>query len=519
MSLRYTCWVVRLATILMLAVLLLALWSATAVAGPTGEREPKVEALTVFVAASLSEVVRELSSTFTAQSGVEVNLSFGASSTLARQIEAGAKADVYISANPAWADYLDDAGFLEPDSKSAFLTNSLVFIQPIGNDAEYVLFDSSFDLGAAFEGLIAIGDPQHVPAGQYAAEALAHYAWLEPLSGRLLPCLDVREALRVVEMGEAGLGIVYATDALASSKVRVVGSIPPGSHSTISYTIAICKGANAGANDFYYYCQSKFATPVVSEYGFVQLAVSNATPQFAFSTPVDSSPARTPTADVIWLSLKVALFSALLVLPGALFFGWLLARKQFTAKPLVDGLVHLPLVLPPITTGYLLLLLLGSNSPFGNMLEDVFGLRLAFTWYAAVIAAAVVAFPLAVRSIRVSIEMADEGLEQAASTLGASPIQAFLRVTLPLCLPGIISGTLLAFARSLGEFGATITFAGNIQGETSTIPLAMYTFLQVPGMEGAAMQLVAVSVIISLGALVVSEYLVRKARAGRRGAM
>ncbi|PKQ61231.1 molybdate ABC transporter permease [Labilibaculum filiforme] len=212
----------------------------------------------------------------------------------------------------------------------------------------------------------------------------------------------------------------------------------------------------------------------------------------------------------IGLSFKVALWCAILVLPIATLIGWWLARKNFRGKAFIEGFINLPLVLPPVATGFILLLLLGTKGLIGHWLNELFGIRIAFTYYAALIASMIVSFPLAVRAIRLSIEMVDPGFEEAAKTLGASTFQSFIRVSLPLALPGIISGFILSFARSLGEFGATIIFAGNISGETQTIPLALFNQIQMPGMESSAFRLLLVAVLFSFLAMAFSEYLVKK---------
>ncbi|PCH69468.1 MAG: molybdate ABC transporter permease subunit [Bacteroidales bacterium] len=212
----------------------------------------------------------------------------------------------------------------------------------------------------------------------------------------------------------------------------------------------------------------------------------------------------------IGLSFKIALCCAILILPIAILMGWWLARKSFRGKSLIEGFINLPLVLPPVATGFILLLLLGTKGLIGQFIYEWLGIRIAFTYYAAVIASMIVSFPLAVRAIRLSIEMVDPGFEEAAKTLGASTFQSFIRVTLPLALPGIISGFVLSFARSLGEFGATIIFAGNISGETQTIPLALFNQIQIPGMESSAFRLLLVAVVFSFLAMSVSEYLVKK---------
>lgn len=213
-------------------------------------------------------------------------------------------------------------------------------------------------------------------------------------------------------------------------------------------------------------------------------------------------------ASALALSLKVAFGCALVTAIPGVFVGWLLARRRFPGKTVVDALVHLPLVLPPVVTGYLLLLLFGRRGWLGETL----GLEVAFTWKAAVLASAVVGFPLMVRAVRLSVELVDARCEEAAATLGASPWRVWLTVTLPLALPGVLTGLVLSFARSLGEFGATIVFAGNIAGETRTLPLALYTYAQVPGGDAPALRLMGIALALSFAALLASEWLARRMR-------
>jgi molybdate transport system permease protein len=219
----------------------------------------------------------------------------------------------------------------------------------------------------------------------------------------------------------------------------------------------------------------------------------------------------------IRLSLRIASLATFASLPLAILMAMLLARGQFRGKVLVDGLVHLPLVLPPVVTGYVLLILFGRRGPIGAWLEQTFGLVLSFRWTGAALACAIMGFPLMVRAIRLAIEAIDPRLEQAAGTLGASPLWVFATVTLPLALPGIIAGAVLCFAKALGEFGATITFVSNIPGETQTIPAAIFNYTQIPGGDAGALRLSIVAVIIALGALVASEMLAR--RVGTRARM
>ena len=221
--------------------------------------------------------------------------------------------------------------------------------------------------------------------------------------------------------------------------------------------------------------------------------------------------------EILRLSLRVAFWGVLVSLPLAVAVAYTLARFEFPGKTLFDAAVHLPLVLPPVVVGYVLLLLLGKRGPIGSLLDDWFGVVVAFRWTGAALAAGIMGFPLVVRAVRLSFKTIDRRLEAAASTLGAGRIGVFLTVTLPLALPGVVTGVLLSFARSLGEFGATITFVSNIPGETRTLPLAIYTYTQVPGGDEPALRLSLIAVALSLAALFASEVLVRRAMRRARG--
>ena len=214
----------------------------------------------------------------------------------------------------------------------------------------------------------------------------------------------------------------------------------------------------------------------------------------------------------IRLSLKVATWATVATVPLGVLTALALARGRFVGKSLVDALVHLPLVMPPVVTGYLLLLTFGRRGPVGAWLEETLGIVFAFNWTGAALACAVMGFPLMVRAMRLSIEAVDPGLERAAATLGANRVRVFLTVTLPLALPGVIAGAVLCFAKALGEFGATITFVSNIPGVTQTLPTAIFTYTQVPGGDEPALRLTLVSIGISFAALVASEWLARRVR-------
>ena len=217
--------------------------------------------------------------------------------------------------------------------------------------------------------------------------------------------------------------------------------------------------------------------------------------------------------EIFLLSLRVAFWGVIYSLPFAILVALLLARCSFPGKFILNTIVHLPLVVPPVVIGYLLLLVFGNNGVLGRWLFEVFQISIAFTWKGAALAASVMAFPLMVRAIRLSLDLLDVELEEAAATLGAGPFKKFISITLPLILPGIIVGTLLGFARSLGEFGATITFVSNIPGETQTLPLAMFKYIQTPGGDFQALRLMTLSVILAVGALIISELVERKLKA------
>ena len=217
--------------------------------------------------------------------------------------------------------------------------------------------------------------------------------------------------------------------------------------------------------------------------------------------------------EIFLLSLRVAFWGIICSLPLAILVALLLVRCSFPGKFILNTIVHLPLVVPPVVIGYLLLLVFGNNGVLGRWLFEVFQISIAFTWKGAALAASVMAFPLMVRAIRLSLDLLDIELEEAAATLGAGPFKKFISVTLPLILPGIIVGTLLGFARSLGEFGATITFVSNIPGETQTLPLAMFKYIQTPGGDFQALRLMTLSVILAVGALIISELVERKLKA------
>jgi len=364
---------------------------------------------------------------------------------------------------------------------------------------------------------LALADPEAVPAGIYARQALTRLGLWDRLKDKVAAAQDVRQALVFVETGAAEAGIVYATDAAASAKVRVAMGIDPGLTEPIRYPLVLLKSAesNPAARAFYEFLGSAEAAGVFRKHGFVWLGDSlprsdpNASSGpswffFSFLTAEEWS--------ALHLSLLVALCAATAIVPLAVAIGHLLARRSFPGKWLLEAVVNLPLVVPPVVTGYLLLLALAPDGPVGWPLGAWLGVKIVFTWVAAVIAAAVVSFPLSVRAVSLAFQGVDPRLEMAARSLGAGRWATFFTVTLPLARRGVIAGWVLGFARSLGEFGATIMVAGNIAGQTRTIPLAIYSLAERPGGIERSWRLVALSILLACGALVASELLERRRR-------
>jgi molybdate transport system permease protein len=476
---------------------------------------------TVFAAASAGDALDEIARAFEMAGGVRPRLSFAASSTLARQIETGAEADLFVSADETWMDYLERRGFLRAETRTDLLANRLVLIAPAASTLTLTLAPRA-DLAGGFKGRLSVGDPAHVPAGRYAREALERLGLWDSVKDRLAPAEDARAALQHVALGETELGIVYATDAASTRKVRVVAAFPESSHAPIRYPVALCRDARPAARRFYDFLFNDESRRIFEKHGFAvaaaQQTTSQSTPAPTASPGIFTTPLSREEWSALRLSLRVATFSALALLLPGIAAGWLLARRNFRGKILVEGLVYLPLVIPPVVIGYLLLVTLGRSGLAGRWLYETVGLRFAFTWEGAVLAAMIMAFPLMVRSVRLAMEMIDREMEDTSRTLGAGPARVFVTITLPLSTPGILAGAMLAFARSLGEFGATITFAGNIAGETRTLPLAIYSQLQRPGGELIAMRLVVLSIALSLLALIASQLVARsfQARLGGR---
>ena len=454
-------------------------------------------AIVVFAAASLRDA---LDAAVAAYDPGGVTVSYAGSSALAKQIEAGAPAELFISADDDWMDYLAGRGRIDAASRVALLGNDLVLVAAPSFAGDLAIAPG-FPLAAALgDGRLSVAATEAVPAGRYAKAALQSLGVWDSVAGRLAESDNVRTALQFVSRGEAPLGIVYATDARVAPDVRVLGTFPEDSHPPIRYPAALMPGASPGARAL-----PRLPRLCPRPAGLRGRGVPGPGAGRVMFTPAE--------AEAIRLSLWVAGVATLVALPISVIVALVLARGRFPGRLLLDAVVHLPLVLPPVVTGYLLLVGFGRNGPFGTFFESVFGLTFAFRWTGAALAAGIMGFPLLVRAVRLSVEAVDRRLEEAAGSLGAHPLVVFATVTLPLIVPGLVSGAVLIFAKALGEFGATITFVSNIPGQTQTLPTAIYSALQVPGGEPGALRLSLVAIAISLAALAASELMARRMRA------
>ena len=458
------------------------------------------EPVNVFAAASLKNALDAVSAAWKAQAGKETKNIYAASSALAKQIEQAAPADVFISADLDWMDYVAEKKLIKPDTRKTLLGNALVLVAAKDSGIKLELKQGADLAGALAGGKLAVGDVKAVPAGKYAKAALEKLGLWAAVEASLAQAENVRAALALVARGEAKLGIVYTTDANAEKHVEIAGVFPEDSHPPIVYPVAVINSSkNPDAEAFVHLSLFAQGTRDLHRAGLhdsqVRLVDGGPFPGGLDRHPPE--PARGERGD----ARLFASGHCPGLRPGAL---------PLSGRTLLDGLIHLPLVMPPVVTGYLLLLSFGRKGPIGGFLDQCCGLVFSFRWTGAALAAAVMGLPLMVRAIRLTLENMDRRLEQAAGTLGARPLFVFATVTLPLAAPGILAGSILSFAKALGEFGATITFVSNIPGETQTIPAAIYTFTQVPGGDANALRLTAVSIAISLVALIASEILARR---------
>jgi molybdate transport system permease protein len=478
----------------------LALGVALAACIPaTAGAQSSDQGILVLAAASLTDVLPRVAEAWTRQGGAPVHFSFDATSRLAPQAIEGAPADLFFSADEAWMSWLEERGGVVASTEQRFLGNSLVVVVPAGAHAP-----------AGPAGLVGIQKlalaGENVPAGRYAREALEATGVWAKVKEHVIRGGSVRGTLEWVARGEVGAGIVYGTDAIAEPRVSVAFTFPEDTHQPVRYPVAVLAGSKhpALARAFLDFAAGPTARGIFESAGF--------TVQGMTGTPESTPPATTPNpASAVRISLMVALLATLAGFPVAVGFGWLLARHDFRGKVVLSTVILAPLVMPPVVTGFLLLSVLGSRNPLGRGLAAL-GLPIPFTLLGAAVAALAVGFPLYALTVRNAFEAVDPHYEEVSWTLGVGPRRTFLRVSLPLAMPGIIAGAVLAFARALGEFGATVVLAGNVEGRTRTIALAIYTLLEAPAARRDTWILVGASVAISLAALVGYEALSRRQR-------
>jgi molybdate transport system permease protein len=489
---------------------IVAVLSAALVAGPaaaprhTGSGPPQpAGTIVVSAAASLGEALEELAAAFEREFRVRVIVNAGGSNSLARQIVAGAPVDVFISADAAQVHVVEAAGRALAGSRTVLLSNRLVVMTSRQRAPSMRAIGHLLDPAIR---RIAAGDPAAVPAGVYARrylESLGLWSRIEP---KVVPGASVRAALAALERGEVDAAIVYRSDAAVARGPVVAFELPEDPANPITYPAIVVRGTGrpAVAMEFISFLGTAAAHEVFTRFGFV-----------VPGEPVPPTPRESPAVRVNWLSLwhvgsftvGVALAATLLMLPPGILLAWLLARGRFPGKIALETLVSLPLVLPPVATGLVLLYLLGRHGVLGAVLGSG-GIDVVFTWRAVVIAMAVMGFPLVVRTARAGFEQVTRRYEQVAETLGASPARVFWTISLPLASRDILAGALLGFSRALGEFGATIVVAGSLPGRTRTLALAMFNSIET-GHDWQAGVLLVVSVGIAFAAVWVSNVLVR----------
>ena len=471
---------------------------------PAQPPEQSPEVLVVLAASSLQDVLPVVAQAWYAESGVPVRFSFDATSRLAPQILRGAPADVFVSADEVWMRWLEERGGVEGASIRPVTTNQLVFVVPRGasdppGDPRSIARSDLARIALAGE---------NVPAGRYARAALESVGSWRTVEPRVIRGGSVRGALEWVARAEADGGIVYRTDALAEDRVTLAFAFEGEAYPAPTYPGAVTTRTEhrEAAEAFLDFMSGAEAVALFAAAGFGPAGEGATTAQAPSSESDVSSPLDPWSA--VRLSLIVAFSAVLLGLVPAVAMGWLLARRDFLGKSFVSMIVMAPLVVPPVVTGFLLLSVLGRESALGGLLAAV-GLPIPFTLLGATLAALVVGFPLYVMAIRAVFDTVDRRFEEVSWTLGVPKAPTFWRISLPLALPGIAAGAVLAFARALGEFGATVVLAGNMEGETRTVALAVYSLLESPSGQGATWILVIASVMLSLVALLGFERLSR----------
>lgn len=472
---------------------------------PEGIQKQKDPGLLVLAAASLSDVLPRIGEEWERLGGRPLAFSFDATSRLAVQAAQGGLGDIFFSADAAWIQWLEGEGAVSPGSAAHFAANDLVIVvsseTPIPAGPEQL---------STFKRIALAGE--NVPAARYAREALEQLGVWSEVEDRVIRGGSVRATLEWVSRGEVPAGIVYRTDAIAEPSVQIAFTFEGPPYPKALYWAAPLTSTihEESAADFLDFVSGDFGQATLREAGFKlpqDDIVGGGVNAPSHSRPNGESPASIWSA--IRLSLIVAFLATIVGLVPAVGLGWVLARFDFPGKPVLSTIVTAPLVIPPVVTGFLLLSVLGASAPLGGLIASL-GFPVPFTILGASIAALVVGLPLYVISVRGAFEAVDPMYEELSWTLGCSRLSTFFRISLPLALPGIAAGAVLAFARSLGEFGATVVLAGNVEGSTRTIPLAVYTLLESPTGRETIWVFVGASVGISLLALLGFEALSRR---------
>ncbi len=462
--------------------------------------------LVVFAAASLKNALDDTGADFAKQTGKPPpRISYAGTPALARQIEQGAPADVFISADADWMTYLEGKRLIRAESRVDLLGNSIVVVAPASANIDLPVISAESLTRALRGGRLALADVNSVPGRAIRKGGARKAGRMGRAEGATRAERERarRARLRGARRGAAGRRLPHRRHRRTAreDRRRAAAGHPSANHLS---------------------CRRDERIKTSRRDRFPRLAARTAGARHVRDPRLSSAPEHGALKrmgstwlsaeewDAVRLSIQVASVAAAASLPLAIAIAFLLARVNFWGRSALDALVHLPLILPPVVTGYLLLLTFGRNAPVGSFLAEQFGIVFSFRWTGAALACAVMGFPLMVRAIRLSIEAVDRKLEEAAGALGASPAIVFLTVTLPLILPGLLAGVILSFAKAMGEFGATITFVSNIPGETQTLPSAIYAFTQVPGGDAGAIRLTIVSIVISVGALLASEALARR---------
>ncbi len=476
--------------------------------GGCGESAPQPPNLHVACAASMASVLARLEPAARNDLGLGFTVNAASSGALAQQIIHGSDADIFVSANHDWMEVLDRRELLLTGSQRDLVGDRLVVVTR--DDATNRVRQLS-DLVDSCHQPLAVGQPDSVPLGKYTLQALVRAGIWQRVGSHVAMGPDAMAVLRYVASGQSPAGIVYQSDAARVPNVQAVLQIDQSEHSPIRYTAAVVRASRQlqYAEQLVDWLASDRASVAYRAAGLEVLGRQPARSSVGIplnNASVNTWPESTTVLSAVALSVLSALAAvAVCLLPG-IGVAWVLARKQFWGKAFVEIVVMLPMVVPPVVTGYVLLMLFSIHGPIGRPIFQWLSLRIAFTWFGAALAQAVIAFPLLVLTLRVAIEAVDRELEQAATSMGASAWRVLTHVTLPISWPGLAAGCVMAFARSLGEFGATVLIAGNIPGRTQTLPLAIYSFSHMPEGQSITVGLALLAIALAVGVLLLSRW-------------